>query len=96
MNVARLTVPIWQSVTPSQRKSYLIPVTAGGNTWNHVWCDHDHQRAIALTVAASDARDSRQQNVCGFGKVPLIENKAALFDPTGRQRIGKSGQLGRR
>ena len=27
--VARLTVPIWQSVTASQRKLYLIPVTAG-------------------------------------------------------------------
>ena len=29
IKVARLTVPIWQSVTASQRKLYLIPVTAG-------------------------------------------------------------------
>ncbi len=30
MNVARVTVPIWQSVAASQRKLDLIPVTAGG------------------------------------------------------------------
>ena len=30
MNVASVTVPIWQSVIASQRKSYLIPETAGG------------------------------------------------------------------
>jgi hypothetical protein len=30
MNVAKVTVPIRQSVTASQRKLYLIPVTAGG------------------------------------------------------------------
>ena len=96
MNVARVTVPIWQSVTASQRKLYLIPATAGGNARNHARRDHNHQRAIALAIAAGDARDSREQDVRGFGRVLLIENDAALFNPAHRQRIGKSVQLARR
>jgi len=50
MNVARVTVPIWQSVTASQRKLYLIPETAGGNARNHARRDHNHQRAIAVAI----------------------------------------------
>jgi hypothetical protein len=58
--------------------------------------DPNNQRAIALSVAARDARNSRQQDVRGFGRVFLIENDAVLFNPAHGQRIGKPVELPRR
>lgn len=71
------------------------PGNRGRNTRNHARRDHNHQRAIALAIAASDAGGSGEQDVSSFGRVLLVENDGVLFNPARRKRIGKSVQPAR-
>jgi hypothetical protein len=66
MNVARVTVPIWQSVTASQRKLYLIPPEERPES-----CparDHNHQREIALAIAACDGATRESKKYADSGE----------------------------
>jgi hypothetical protein len=62
---------------------------------NHPGRHHDHQNAIALAIAARDARDARQQDVSGVRRMLFVDNDFPFVGGGDSERGGQPVELAR-